>query len=138
MFFTAMDMLNQAFSGKHFWENEDPATVDMGDGRRWSLSKQYFEPAKWLWKPQQSAMNKLATLPRSGIEFMMGQEYLRHGGMGPPIENYATWAAKKALPIWGQAAFQSGPAAGLAGMAGFPIYGEESSSSGLSGLGRKW
>jgi hypothetical protein len=137
MMFTAMDALNVAFSGHHIWENKDVSTVDLGNGQRLSLSKQYFEPAKWIWKPQQSAMNKLSTGVRSGIEWGTGQKYLRYGGMAPPIESNLGHFGSKLMPIWAQSGVQAasegslqGAKSGVAGLLGFPIYGTENVAKG--------
>ena len=124
MFLVGADGINLAMSGKHIWENKDVSTIDIGGGRRLSLSKQYYEPAKWAWHPQQSALNKMSTIARTGLELGMGEKYLRYGGTAPPIENNLTHILGKAVPIWAANGRELGVGAGAASAAGFPVYGK--------------
>ena len=117
------EALNLHFSGHHFWENEDPTMVDLGDGRRMQLSKHFMEPIHWLLKPGQQAMNKLGYVIKEPIEQALNKEYLSSKG-APPIQNRLTHAVGGALPITGQSAYNLGVVPALTGFFGFPIYGK--------------
>jgi hypothetical protein len=135
MFLLGADAINLMSSGHHIWENKDLSTIDLGDGRRLSLSKQYYEPAKWIWHPEQSAMNKLSTVIRTGIELGKGEKYIRHGSAAPPIESRIGHIASKTMPIWAANMRDYGLGQGLASMAGFPMYGEATSGGSLRDVG---
>lgn len=115
--------LNQHFSGHHFWENEDPTMVDLGDGRKLQLSKHFMEPVHWLINPAQQALNKLGYLPKEAMEQALNKQFLSPKG-APPIEGSRVGHALQSMtPITGQQAFTQGSMPGLAGFFGLPVYG---------------
>jgi hypothetical protein len=131
---TIADGLNMHFTGHHFWENNDPTMVDLGDGRKLQLSKHFMEPIHWLMKPDQQALNKLGYLPKQLLEQALNKQYLSTKG-APPITGSKDTVAEKAgkraehafggaLPITGQQAFEQGAVPALTGFFGFPVYGK--------------
>ena len=122
--------MNYLFSGHMIWENEDPLSIDLGDGRKATASKQFTEPFHWLTNPVKTAMNKAGILPRLAFELGQNQKWLSPRGHAPPIweegESPVIESAKhvgsKFVPIAGQQIYEQG-AAGLSGFLGHPIYG---------------
>ena len=129
MFGVVMDGLNYAMTGHHIWDNKDIGTLELPDGRRWSMSKQYWEPAHWMKNPASTGLNKFGIIPKSVMEVGTGQQYMMYGHQAPPIEDigHARYAAEKVLPIWGQNMMDQGIVSGAASMAGFPLYGKPTS-----------
>src|SRR6185369_17640374 len=129
---------NLAFSGHHFWQNQDPTMVDLGDGRRLQLSKHFMEPIHWLLSGQQQAWKKLGYLIKEPLEQMGNKQYisLKKGTIeGPPIVNKEDstiagigkrlgHAIGNIMPITGQAAFSQGAIPALSGFFGLPVYGK--------------
>lgn len=126
--------LNQMYSGKHLWENEDPGRVDLGDGRTMGISKQFVEPFHWAVDPVSTLRNKLGTIPKWGMEQFLGVKFVtKRGGprmfpadatfiesIGPRIQH----TSSKFVPIWmQQAALQEEDA--LGGLLGHTIYGKK-------------
>lgn len=145
MFFVAGDALNFANTGHHIWDNWDIGTIELGDGRRIALSKQWWEPTHWLIKPQQSVLNKMSTVASTFFEVTTGQQYIRAGGQAPPIDNYFTHVAGKVVPIFAQQAYKSGdPWDAAWSTFGVPRYGKKAekkptrSYSRGKGSQRKW
>lgn len=116
--------LNLAFSGHHLWENQDPTTIDMGDGRKMQWSKHTMEPVHWITKPGQQALNKLAFIPRETLNQLMGTEYLSTSGHAPRMESRVGHVVKSLSPISVQQSFEQGEGSGIAGFLGSPIYGK--------------
>jgi len=125
MFVIGADALNYTITGHHIWENEDPTTVELGDGRRMTISKQLMEPAHWVTDPQKSALNKMSSMIRTGGELMTGREWMAGPKAGsPPIDSYMGHLGKKFTPIWLQQGIERGAGEGAWSGAGFPIKGQ--------------
>lgn len=118
------DALNYSMSGHHLWDNKDPTTIDLGDGRRMQWSKHTMEPVHWLTKPGQQGLNKLGFVPREIANQALGTEYLSTSGHAPRMQNRATHMARQFLPISVQQSFDAGEGSGVAGFLGVPIYGK--------------
>jgi hypothetical protein len=135
MFATIADGMNLMLSGHHVWDNRDPFYVDMGDGRKMTFSKQFREPFEWLAKPGKTFLNKMGVLPKEIITQAMNEDYLSpHGaprivkkGDKPParVAARAGHAAENFVPIFVQQMVDQGPAAGISGFLGHPIYGKK-------------
>lgn len=137
MFMIGGDALNYELTGHHIWDNEDPTSIELGDGTRMTLSKQFMEPIKWMTKPNQEALNKMSTMLSTSLQVMTGKQWLSAPGhFAPPIENNLTFVLQKALPIWAQQGMDQGDWGRAAmSLAGFPIYGAGSGSSGIKPAG---
>ena len=120
-YLTVADAINYSMSGHHVWDNQDPTTLELGDGRTMQFSKHAMEPVHWLTKPAQQALNKLGPTPGEILEQVMGKEYLSASGKSPPMKSRLGHVAKRVLPIWAQ---QGADEATLASAMGFPIYGK--------------
>lgn len=135
-FATLGSAVNMMYTGKPIWENEDPTTVDMGDGRKMTFSKQFVEPYHWLEKPGQTAINKMGILPKTALELSKGVKYFSGRASDPPLYTEdAGWIEKRAAeaglltkkftPIFAQQVADQG-VSGFAGFLGHPIYGKKS------------
>jgi hypothetical protein len=125
LYYAAMgDGLNYAMSGHHLWENQDPTTLDVGDGRKMQWSKHTMEPVHWITKPGQQMLNKLAYVPRELLNQLMGTEYLSTSGHAPRMQSRLGHAIKSLSPISVQQSFEAGEGSGIAGFMGSPIYGK--------------
>lgn len=125
LYATIADGLNVHFSGKHFWENEDPTYVDLGDGRKLQLSKHFMEPFHWIQHPGQALINKMGYLPKEFLQQSMSKEYLTARG-GPPMKDpsipgRALHALGGMAPITTQ---QTDPKSAALGFVGLPVYGK--------------
>lgn len=132
LYATLAEGLQQHFTGKHFWENEDPTYVDLGDGRKLQLSKHFMEFFHWLQHPGKAIINKMGYIPKEFMSQAMGKDYITVGG-GPEMPGIKDkgfieqipprigHALKGLTPITTQA--QTPEAAGL-GFIGLPIYGK--------------
>lgn len=126
------DALNLYFSGHHFWENEDPTMIDLGDNRKMVFSKQFVEPFHWAADPFATGMNKMGILPKYIMEQGMGKKYISAKGAPPMYKKDATsleqiiarakHTGSKFTPIFMQQVYDQGPS-GMAGFFGHPIYG---------------
>lgn len=122
--------INYALTGHFLWDNKDPTTIELGDGRTMQWSKHTMEPVHWLTKPGQQALNKLGFFPREAANQMLGTEYLSAAGKSPPMDTLAAGRAEHVLksvtPIAGQQSFGANatPGSALAGALGAPIYGK--------------
>ena len=134
-FATAGSAVNIMYTGKPIWMNEDPTTIDMGDGRKMTFSKQFVEPAHWATDWGKTAINKMGLLPKTFIEQAQGIDYLSGSGMSPKMfpeeaelgERTAARAkhiGKKFTPIFAQQVYDQGTS-GIAGFLGHPIYGKK-------------
>lgn len=74
------DLLNLHFTGHHFWENEDPTYVDLGDGRKMQLSKHFMEGIHWMTDPDKTIANKLGTVPSEFISQITNKQYISPRG----------------------------------------------------------
>ena len=129
---TAVNGVNYMMSGKFMWENDNPTRIDLGDGREMVASKQAFEPFHWITKPGKTALNKMGVFPATVMEQIMNVQWL--SATGAPrirekddtllqnVADTATHLGKKFVPIGLQQMEEQGVGAGLAGLAGHPIY----------------
>lgn len=120
----AGDAINYAMSGHHLWDNKDPTTIDMGDGRTMQWSKHTMEPVHWLTKPGQQALNKLGAVPKELATQALGTEYLTTSGRSPPMHSRLGHLAKNLEPIAVQQGKEGDFGSGIAGFLGAPIYGK--------------
>ena len=96
-----------------------------------TLSKQFWEPGKWMTHPQQSALNKASIAFKLPMGLLTGKQYQAGpGSYAPPIESYSGYVGKQLLPIWGNQMIDKGPAQGLSSMVGFPIQGTPNDAGG--------
>lgn len=134
MFATVANGINYMMTGRQIWENKDPTTVDLGDGRRMTFSKQALEPWHWLTEPNRSALHKLGILPKELITQTLNKDYLNLP-YSPPMFDYDATAGEEAtarlkhagknfVPIFIQQLHKQG-LQGMAGFAGHPIYGRK-------------
>lgn len=118
----AADVMNMQFTGHHFWENEDPTRIELGDGRTMQWSKHSMEAVHWFTDTQQQALNKLGIVPKELLTQMLGVEYLRANGEAPPMDSRIEHLLKNFVPISGQ--LDNGAGAAVSSALGFPIYGK--------------
>lgn len=133
-YFTVGNALNYAMSGHFIWDNKDPTMLELGDGRTMQFSKHMMEPVHWVTKPLQQSANKLGIIPKEFINQVTSKEYISTSGHAPPMgdklgktsgitaTDRLKHAAKQVLPISSQG--DMGAEARMAGMLGFPIYGQ--------------
>lgn len=139
------DALNMYFTGHHFWQNDDPTYVDMGDGRKMQLSKHFMEGIHWITDPDKTLANKLGTIPAELISQLTNKQYVSSKG-APDIvpkekqdflhkQNLAEQKSKalglrlehlasRFSPITGQALMNQTPESALSGFLGVPILGK--------------
>lgn len=133
-FATAGSAINMLYTGRPIWTNADPTTVDMGDGRRMTFSKQFVEPWHWLTEPGQTAINKMGILPKTALELSKGVKFFSGRSSDPPLyaDDADFWEkrfaeagliGKKFTPIFAQQVADQG-VSGIAGFLGHPIYGK--------------
>lgn len=132
-YMTAGNLVNLAFSGKNIWENEDPTTVDMGDGRKMTISKQFVEPYHWVTDPLKTFGNKIGAFPRALATLLSNKRWISvHGApqIWNPDDPVLLKTAKgvkqigmQFVPISAQQASEQG-IQGLSGFVGHPIYGK--------------
>ena len=124
--------------------------LDLGTGEEIVVSKQIAEPLHWLVNPAHTALNKSASLPKMGLELLLGKEWvsLKHGDSdrlffrGGSItgktrktgdaSELAWWASSKVTPISFNRLRQAirdekelphALKSTATGMFGFPFYG---------------
>lgn len=131
---TIANGINLALSGHNIWDNKDPTTIELGDGRRIAAFKHSAEPYKWLIEPGKQILNKLSYPVKEGANQLMGTEYLaphedRSGSVvaGPKMgESRLAHAAQGISPIAGKQMMEGGMGAGASSALGFPVYGQTS------------
>jgi len=134
-FATLGSAVNMMYTGKPIWQNEDPTTIDMGDGRKMTFSKQFVEPFHWVDSPGKTLINKGGILPKTAIELSKGIKYFSGRTSDPPLyaddagfweKSYANAGliGKKFTPIFAQQVADQG-VSGVAGFLGHPIYGKK-------------
>jgi hypothetical protein len=123
MYSVVADIINMQMSGHHFWENDDPTTIDMGDGRTMQWSKHSMESVHWFTKTQQQALNKLGIVPKELLSQLLGVEYLSAHGEAPPMDSHIMHLLKNFVPITGQSA--EDPAGAISSFLGMPIHGKK-------------
>lgn len=140
---TIANGINYAMSGHYVWDNKDPTTIDMGDGRTMQWSKHMMEPVHWVTKPLQQGLNKLGFFPKEVLNQVMGKEYAAAGGNAPPMDTSAlgrlAHVGKSVSPIGAQQAFSNKASAGgaVSGFLGVPIYGKTFEERDAAKLERK-
>ena len=110
----ADDDSNIEFDLNEFWMT---GKIDLGNDEHMVVSKQIAEPMHWLVNPMQTGLNKSSSLPKAGLELILGKEYLsvKHGGedrallkggsvIGPTLDrgspkDVAWWLIGKGTPI---------------------------------------
>jgi len=141
-----MDSLNMHYSGRHFWQNDDPTTVDMGDGRKLQVNKHFMEGIHWLRDFDQTMLNKMGSVPSEFFAQAMNKEYLSNQG-APDIVKKQTQIQQllepkskvqeiagntlkrvqhmgsRFVPITAQNVLAGTPEQALSGFAGLPIRG---------------
>jgi hypothetical protein len=140
---TVADILNMHFSGHHFWENEDPTYVDLGDGRKMQLSKHFMEGIHWMTDPDKTLANKLGTIPAEVYSQLSNQDYISAKGAPKIVEDEknpldpeplmqrklkntakrAEHVLERFVPITGQAFNEQPWESALSGFVGLPVYG---------------
>jgi hypothetical protein len=85
--------LNLALSGHYIWDNKDPTTIDLGDGRSMAWAKHPSEPLHWLFNFQNTLYNKLGLTPKELVEG--GIALKQH----TPFGQYAAGTAKRMMPF---------------------------------------
>ncbi len=135
---TVMEGLQQALTGTHFWDNEDPTTVVTADGRKVQVAKHYTEIFHWLRDPAATAVNKLGYVPKELIAQVANKQYVSTKGspsMGqrknaegkllpPSIGERLTHAVEGMLPIGAQNILEDKYTEALSGTLGVPIHGK--------------
>lgn len=124
-YLTVANAINFMTSGHSIFSNENPTRIQLKDGRTMQWSKHSLEPFEWMRDPIQTALNKLAFIPRESIQQGMGKEYLSAHDAAPDIHNRATHLAKQFLPISAQQGLAGGGAQSVSGLFGVPIYGKD-------------
>ena len=124
-YLTLFNALNMAISGHPIWENEDPTTIDMGDGRTMATMKHPMEPFHWMGDFDKTLANKLGFVPKALIKSMGGVEYA--SPFAPKMEDpSAAYRAKSlikdALPF-SAGSLSKGWQETLGGFMGLPIRG---------------
>lgn len=110
------DAINYASTGHHMWENEDPTSVELGDGSKMNVSKHFFDPIHEVQKPAQEALNKMGAVPAEAMEQLTDKEYLSTKG-APSIsgnEGRLAHLGKRFLPFGATGSWQ--------GALGVPVY----------------
>ena len=101
------DILNdddEEFDLADFWLT---GRLPLGTGEEMVVSKQIAEPMHWIMHPAQTFLNKSSTLPKVGLEMLLGKEYIsmKNGVLiGPQMDRgspskMAWWLAGKGTPI---------------------------------------
>src|SRR5574337_5831 len=74
-------------NGKPIWENEDPTTVILPDGKKLQVGKHLFEIIKWGMQPRQEFINK-QNIPLKELEEQTLQvEYIKVGEGSPKMKD---------------------------------------------------
>jgi hypothetical protein len=149
MYATIADGVNMMLSGHHFWENDDPTTIETKDCRRIQGSKHAMEFLHWITKPGQQALNKLGYVISEPLKLALNSEYLstrgapKLSGPGPEkkhpelagpantanniaqaTRDVAAHMIKGISPITAQQTLTNTPLEVLSGFAGAPVYGK--------------
>ncbi len=122
-----MEGVQQAKTGTHFWENEDPLSIDNGDGTSTNLFKHFGEIFHLMADPANFTVNKIGYLPKESVSQLGSREYVSTKG-SPPMENTSPvgrvgHALKGMLPISSQEVIAGRPGRALSGALGFPTKG---------------
>ena len=94
----------EEFDLQNFWLT---GRLPLGTGEEMVVSKQIAEPMHWLMHPGQTFINKMSSLPKVGMEVLLGKEYIsmKNGVLiGPQMDKgspkkMSWWLAGKVTPI---------------------------------------
>ncbi len=122
-----MEGMQQHYTGKHFWENEDPLSVDFGDGTSMNVFKHFGEIFHLFADPRGFIVNKLGPLPKEAVAQLLSKEYVSTKRM-PPMQDDSLsgrvgHALKSMLPISAQEVIQGHTGRALSGAVGLPTKG---------------
>lgn len=124
-YLTLFNALNMAMSGHPIWENEDPTTVDMGDGRTMAMMKHPMEPFHWMSDFDKTLANKLGFIPKATIKTTAGVEY--PSPHAPKLEDLSVSGRLKSLAKdvvpFSAGSLNKGWQETLSGFMGLPIRG---------------
>jgi hypothetical protein len=124
-YLTLFNGLNMALSGHPIWENEDPTTVDMGDGRTMAMMKHPMEPFHWIGDFDKTLANKLGFAPKATIKTTAGVEY--PSPHAPKLEDLTISGRLKSLAKdvvpFSAGSLNKGWQETLSGFMGLPIRG---------------
>ncbi len=127
--FTLANAVNYAFSGKYIWQNDNPGYIDMGD-KKMQWDKQLAEISEWVFHPGKAALNKMASLPKLGLEAAANRQYITPGEGAPkiydPDDSFAKIMWQQSLHATGKfvpiAARQPDIGSAAGSFVGLPIY----------------
>lgn len=113
--------VNLALSGHYIWDNKDPTTIDLGDGRSMAWAKHPSEPLHWIFNFQKTFYNKLGWSPKEiaeGVEYAKGKQ---------TAKEYYTGMAKRASPFTVTTILdpKADISAAVSGFMGLPIRGKK-------------
>lgn len=137
--FGAWNAVNVALTGKYIWENDDPTSLDMGNGYKMVTSKQLGEVYHWFNDPGKTALNKLGVIPKEFFTQFMNAEYLTPYNWTPemfPEDASPTvkllhrlrHAGENFIPIFAQHTYQGDESGNIksakagTGLVGHPMY----------------
>ena len=124
--FTFWNGINYMMSGHWLWDNKDPTTLEMKDGRTVQFAKHAFEFEHLVRDPLKFAVNKLGVLPSEAIAQASGKEYNSPAGKSPPMDTTVPGrlrhVAKRFAPFTVQGS--GGVAGAVSSAAGFPVRGK--------------
>lgn len=124
-YLTLFNGLNIALSGHPIWENKDPTTVDMGDGRTMATMKHPMEPIHWFMDYDKTLANKLGFAPKATIKTLAGVEYASPFApkmLDPSMEGRMKAITKDIIPF-SLGSLDKGWQETLSGFMGLPIRG---------------
>lgn len=124
IYLTLYNAVNMAMSGHPIWDNEDPLTVDLGNGERMQANKHFMETPHMFTNPAKFAIGKLGIIPSEVLEQAFHKEYLTTGNMPEMKEGRLQHAAGRLMPFSGEALQSQGTPEMIMNMLGFPIYGK--------------
>jgi len=108
-------------NGKPIWENADPTTVVLPNGKKLQIAKHIFEPMKWMEHPSQEFINKLNVLTSEGLDQLLDVEYIKIGGYSPKMKNRWKHLLNRFKPI--AASNLTDENSSFSGLIGFPTSG---------------
>src|SRR5574337_499603 len=86
-------------NGKPIWENEDPTTIVLPDGKKLQVGKHLFEIIKWGMQPRQEFINKQNISLKELEEQALQVEYIKVGGDSPKMKDSLKHLLKIFRPI---------------------------------------
>jgi hypothetical protein len=122
-----MEGVQQAKTGTHFWDNNDPLSIDNGDGTTTNYFKHFGEIFHLMADPGKFAINKLGYIPKEAAAQLSSSEYVSGKGIRPMDDPSFTGrighAFKGILPISAQEVIAGHPGRAVSGTLGFPTKG---------------